>query len=308
MATDRSHAAVDISATEREYFALPGPDVAKETAEISAFVDTHVAQHHLIALVTSGGTTVPLERNTVRFIDNFSSGGRGAASTECLLESGYAVVYLHRAHSKLPYSRQFLGNMFDHMQVDPNGEVILPPKVKQVARQYHAAKSEGRILFVPFTTVDQYLHLLKASCSIMSRVGKNAFIYASAAVSDFFIPFDQLPSHKIQSNVDGLRLDLKNVPKLLPAIRSIWCPGAYIVSFKLETDESILKYKATTSLANSGSNIVVGNLLNEIRARVLLYDPSTPNGAPILKPDTDDIEVPLMRELTIRHQSFISQP
>ena len=34
------------------------------------------------ALVTSGGTTVPLERRTVRFIDNFSSGNRGAALTE----------------------------------------------------------------------------------------------------------------------------------------------------------------------------------------------------------------------------------
>lgn len=30
----------------------------------------------------SGGTTVPLESKTVRFIDNFSVGSRGAASTE----------------------------------------------------------------------------------------------------------------------------------------------------------------------------------------------------------------------------------
>lgn len=32
--------------------------------------------------MTSGGTTVPLERRCVRHIDNFSSGHRGAASTE----------------------------------------------------------------------------------------------------------------------------------------------------------------------------------------------------------------------------------
>lgn len=32
-----------------------------------------------------GGTTVPLEKNTVRFIDNFSSGARGAASAEHFL-------------------------------------------------------------------------------------------------------------------------------------------------------------------------------------------------------------------------------
>lgn len=35
-----------------------------------------------IVLVTSGGTTVPLEQRCVRYIDNFSSGHRGAASAE----------------------------------------------------------------------------------------------------------------------------------------------------------------------------------------------------------------------------------
>ena len=36
--------------------------------------------------VTSGGTTVPLERRCVRFIDNFSGGTRGALSAERFLE------------------------------------------------------------------------------------------------------------------------------------------------------------------------------------------------------------------------------
>lgn len=35
-----------------------------------------------IVCITSGGTTVPLEQRCVRYIDNFSSGHRGAASTE----------------------------------------------------------------------------------------------------------------------------------------------------------------------------------------------------------------------------------
>ena len=35
-----------------------------------------------IVLVSSGGTAVPLEVNTVRFIDNFSTGERGAVSSE----------------------------------------------------------------------------------------------------------------------------------------------------------------------------------------------------------------------------------
>ena len=39
-----------------------------------------------IVLVTSGGTTIPFEKNTVRFIDNFSQGTRGSASTEHFLK------------------------------------------------------------------------------------------------------------------------------------------------------------------------------------------------------------------------------
>ena len=35
-----------------------------------------------VVLVTSGGTAVPLEHQTVRFLDNFSTGSRGALSTE----------------------------------------------------------------------------------------------------------------------------------------------------------------------------------------------------------------------------------
>jgi hypothetical protein len=40
-----------------------------------------------LVVVTSGGTTVPLERRCVRFIDNFSAGTRGALSTEEFLKA-----------------------------------------------------------------------------------------------------------------------------------------------------------------------------------------------------------------------------
>lgn len=44
----------------------------------------------------SGGTTVPMEHNTVRFVDNFSAGSRGSASVEYFLKAGYAVIFLNR--------------------------------------------------------------------------------------------------------------------------------------------------------------------------------------------------------------------
>jgi hypothetical protein len=57
--------------------------------------------------VTSGGTPVPIERKTVRFIDNFSTGHRGAASAEQFIARGYAVIFLYRQGSLFPYKRHF---------------------------------------------------------------------------------------------------------------------------------------------------------------------------------------------------------
>ena len=54
--------------------------------ELKAFVQHHTDTSRRIALVTSGGTIVPLEKNTVRFLDNFSGGNRGAAAVEYLLK------------------------------------------------------------------------------------------------------------------------------------------------------------------------------------------------------------------------------
>ena len=38
-----------------------------------------------LVVVTSGGTSVPLEKNTVRSVENFSTGNRGALSAENFL-------------------------------------------------------------------------------------------------------------------------------------------------------------------------------------------------------------------------------
>ena len=48
---------------------------------------------------------MPLEQNVVRYIDNFSTGTRGAASAEHLLNTGYAVIYLHRRGCAEPFAR-----------------------------------------------------------------------------------------------------------------------------------------------------------------------------------------------------------
>ncbi len=80
------------------------------SVNIAKFCKKHVGKK--VVLVTSGETTVPFEKNTVRFLDNFSQGTRGSASTERFLATeedameGYSVIFLYRQGSLRPFHRQ----------------------------------------------------------------------------------------------------------------------------------------------------------------------------------------------------------
>ena len=72
---------------ETDYFAAnPEPASLDHISSLARdFINHHASKNRRVALVTSGGTTVPLENQTVRFIDNFSAGTRGATSAEYFL-------------------------------------------------------------------------------------------------------------------------------------------------------------------------------------------------------------------------------
>jgi phosphopantothenate-cysteine ligase len=84
---------------------LPENETKTLNSQLEAFVVRHAAHHRPVALVTSGGTVVDLEKNSVRCLDNFSTGLRGAISCEEFLKRGYAVIHLWREGSASPYAR-----------------------------------------------------------------------------------------------------------------------------------------------------------------------------------------------------------
>lgn len=91
-------------------------------------------------LSQSGGTTVPLENQTVRFIDNFSAGTRGATSAEYFLEQGYAVIFMHRQHSLQPYSRHYTHStncFLDLLSLDESGVIR--------GKHPHCVSRDGRL-------------------------------------------------------------------------------------------------------------------------------------------------------------------
>lgn len=261
-----------------------------------------------MVLVTSGGTTVPLERQTVRFIDNFSAGTRGATSAEYFLETGYAVIFLHRQFSLLPYSRHYshaTDCFLDFLHEGSDGQVVANDQYKEkmlkVLRQYNSAKNKNLLLTLPFTTITDYLFVLRSIAQLMGPLGPSGLLYLAAAVSDFFVPPERMVEHKIQStnatetkqtknaedeetfdNFDSypsvprskrLIVDLDPVPKFLKNLVDGWAPEGMIVSFKLETDPEILVHKAQYSLDRYQHHLVIGNLLSTRKWEVVFVAP-----------------------------------
>lgn len=72
--------------TAEAFFAANPCELGDLPSRVTSFVSQTAAGGRRMVCVTSGGTTVPLERNCVRFIDNFSRGSRGALSGEEFLK------------------------------------------------------------------------------------------------------------------------------------------------------------------------------------------------------------------------------
>ena len=283
---------------EEDYFKQnpPPKDLAQQVDLVRAFVGRHQTSGSRIALITSGGTTVPLENQTVRFIDNFSAGTRGATSAEYFLENDYAVIFLHRKFSLLPYSRHYSHStncFLDFMARDETGRGFVKDEyqkeMQDVLQKYQKAQDQGLLLCLPFTTITEYLWSLKETAHALRDMRSRAVLYLAAAVSDFFIPKDRLSEHKIQSSgpnsqenkeaVYGeatatggkkLVIDLDPVPKFLKRLVDGWAPHAMVVSFKLETDPSLLILKAKTALERYSHHLVIGNLLSSRSWEVVL--------------------------------------
>lgn len=73
--------------------------------------------------------------------------------------------------------------------------------------------------------------------------------------------FDNFDSSPAVPRSKCLVIDLDPVPKFLKNLVEGWSPEGMIVSFKLETDPSILVHKARYSLDRYQHHLVIGNLL-----------------------------------------------
>ncbi|RDB30583.1 Uncharacterized protein C4B3.18 [Hypsizygus marmoreus] len=268
-----------------EYFATQPPpaDLEHDIQGVRDFIARQAKAGRNVVLVTSGGTTVPLELNVVRFLDNFSAGTRGATSAEYFLQAGYAVIFMHRQFSLQPFSRHYSHStnpFLDFLEIEPSRDgTTSPPEIcvahekradlLQVLTAYKSVHAAGTLHTITFVTVDDYLWLLRAISKELAVIGRKALYYLAAAVSDFFLPRQKMSIHKIQSGKGSLHIEMDQVPKILKPMVDEWTPDGFIVSFKLETDGDLLIPKARVALERYGHQVVIGNDLHRRKFEVV---------------------------------------
>ncbi|CAI0405941.1 unnamed protein product [Linum tenue] len=282
-----------------------------EFVELNSTIAAGDGGHRKVVCVTSGGTTVPLEQRCVRYIDNFSSGHRGATSAEYFVKAGYAVVFLHRRGTIMPYTRSLPEDpLLECLELDGDSSIRVRQScsdaVKKSISDHHAAVAGNLLLKLPFTTIFEYLQMLQIIAKAMKPLGPLAMFYLAAAVSDFYVPWQTMAEHKIQSASGPLDMRLVQVPKMLAILRKEWAPLAFCISFKLETDSKILLEKADMALRKYKMHMVIANelLTRKEEVTVVTVDGKIPVYRDKSQPDSD-VEQPLTELIRNKHSTYI---
>ena len=224
-------------------------------------------------------------------------------------EHGYAVIFLYRKGTFQPFIRYLQNDrLLEHFEADGDNVVLRGrQKVAQSLENYE--KHKDCLLKVPFVSVHDYLFFLKGISTELQPLGDKAMVYAAAAVSDFYIPHNQMATHKIQSKggAQGLNLELAGTPKLLGSLKGAWCPQAFVVTFKLETDHALLDQKVKKSKDSYKQDAVVGNMLSSYKEQVTLYVDGQ-DGVVIKRPqDVDHVEKMFVGKLIEHHKNRMAR-
>lgn len=100
------------------------------------------------------------------------------------------------------------------------------------------------------------------------------------------------------------------VPKILSPLVKDWAPKAFVISFKLETDATILLEKSRRALETYRHQAVVANVLDSRRGYVVVVTPESQAELVLTEEDEkNDVEIEdrIVDNLTGAHNSFITQ-
>ncbi|KAH8584141.1 phosphopantothenoylcysteine synthetase [Cryptosporidium sp. chipmunk genotype I] len=276
-----------------------------------------------IVIITSGGTYVPLERNMVRYIDNFSTGTRGAYSAEYFLKSGFSVVFFHRKGSHIPFTID-CPSKYDMLMAmanniissnEDNYNLLINEQFKKVIEaSQNLIKYSDRMFLMEFGSVHEYFNGMDYIISHCAKFPDSFIFFLAAAVSDFYIPENLLPKNKISASSDAsldlengsktpsITLELYSTPKYARCIRNK-LPYCFLVLFKLETEFEILFKKSDNLLKICDANAICANLLQDRRDSVIIL---TPNSKTEIKKMSDPIEEAIVSNIISLYKNYFA--
>lgn len=196
-------------------------------------------------LITSGGTTVPID--PVRYISNSSTGKFGADLARSALLANAEVIYLTSTLGKSPFSCNI--DFYSSTHWDDQFKSL-----NEFCAQYRHHYQEYR-----YQHFQEYAELLQ---TLIEKQQPDIIILA-AAVSDYLV--SNYSDKKVRSK-ENLTLHFQTAPKLIHFVRQ-WAEKSFIVGFKLLVDatDSELVIAAKDSIAKNNIDLVVANDLSSIK-------------------------------------------
>ncbi|KAM4872219.1 phosphopantothenate--cysteine ligase isoform 3-T5 [Thomomys bottae] len=105
-----------------------------------------------------------------------------------------------------------------------------------------------------------------------------------------------------------VEITMKMVPKMLSPLVKDWAPKAFIISFKLETDPSIVISRARNALEVYQHQVVVANILESIHSSVVIVTKDSETKLLLTEEEVAKgiaIEEKIIDNLQSRHTAFI---
>ncbi|GLD93098.1 hypothetical protein PINS_up001690 [Pythium insidiosum] len=283
--------------------------------EVHAFIKRQLSadKRRGIALVTSGATAVPLDPAVHTFVDQSSQVQeyQGPACAEYLLHLGYAVIFVHREDSQQPFTRHFRkyiqNGAFLEMLHLQNDQIVLDVDQNQRSRfaniVHHYRDSKDRLLNVSFTSVQQYLHLLRLSTKAINAAKSRAIVILAASVMEFYVPVQQNRSPTSSQRRNGeFSVNFVRVPNLIRKIRKKWCPKAFVVTFKHHLKDNEMIEQAHEDLEKWGVDVVAGTNRHEYPHQILLV--SAQEESIVSCPEDEDINDAFASSIAELHRNF----
>lgn len=255
----------EISSGNLEKYNIDLEELKKE------IIDKKIENENFFVL-TSGGTKVKLSEDNNYILDNFSTGTRGSLICENLFLKNQFCIFFYRKNSKMPFT-EFFDNSENEKKFNNNLQKHFQIKIKNFKNKM--LKVKNKIFFIEFEYVHEYVYKLIKINNFLKKFlssKKIIFIYA-AAVSDFIIKKKDLNKNLDLLKKDELEIPLTKMIKTLNFLKNSKNEKNifFRISFKLETNSDILEKKVYQAFQKSGSDIVIGNLLQTRYKEIFFY-------------------------------------